>query len=162
SWMARPTAGDLRTGLLFWGDHATLILAALAIVLIAVRGRRAAQAGLRPLGFAMAVVVLVIGGAFAVSHLRPVYLAARTPVLALPAASLFLAVLATELGPVLVTVATALVVASSAVRYTALSRQHPDPFPTRASLAAVAGRMRCGDAIVAAGLSLAPLTYYAP
>ena len=103
---------------------------------------------------------MTLTGAFAVSQRRPLFLAARTPVLVLPAASVAVAVVVSELAPLPVACAVAVLVVASAVRFSVRSLEHPDPFPTRASLAAVAPRMRCGDTIVAAGLSYAALVYY--
>jgi hypothetical protein len=91
---------------------------------------------------------------------RPVYLASRTPVLVLPAAAIGLGVVIAELSPLLVACAVTSLVAASAIRFTARSAVEPDPYPTRASLAAVAPRMRCGDSILAAGLSYSALVYY--
>ncbi len=161
SWMATPAWGDLKAGWLFWGDHATPILGALGIVLIAVRGLRAIRTQASEIAFALLVTTLTLGGAFAISQLKPLFLAARTPVLVLPAASVAVAVVVSELAPLLVACAAAVLLVASAVRFSVRSVEGPDPFPTRASLAAMALRMRCGDTIVAAGLSYAPLVYYA-
>lgn len=113
------------------------------------------------MGFALTIAALVLAGTFAASQIGPVYFAARTPIFVLPAVALAAGVAVAELAPMLVTTAVALMVVVSAVRYTVRSSRQPDPFPTRASLAQVAGRARCGDTIVATGLSYAPLTYYA-
>jgi hypothetical protein len=161
SWMPRPTAIDAVRGLLFWGDHATPIVAALLLVLLAVRGGRSLREHASWIAWLGLLVVLVLAGTLAVSMVRPVYLASRTPVLILPAAAVALGVALADLAPVLVACAVLALVAVSAVRYASRSAARPDPYPTRASLGAVAPRMRCGDVIVAAGLSYAPLLYYA-
>jgi hypothetical protein len=57
--------------------------------------------------------------------------------------------------------AVAALVAGFAIAFAERSFSRPDPFPTRASLAAVAPRMRCGDVAIASGLSYAPIVYYA-
>jgi hypothetical protein len=161
SWMTPPALADLTAGTLFWGDHATPILAVLLIALFAF-GRRSSLRDRSPaLGFALTIAVLVLIATFAVSQVTPMYLAARTPGFVLPAVALAFGVAIAELGPAAVGMAAGVLVVVSAVRHTALTSQRPDPFPTRASLAAVADRAACGDTIVAAGLSYAPLVYYA-
>jgi hypothetical protein len=161
SWMPRPMAIDAVRGLLFWGDHATPILAAVLLGLLAVRGRRSVREHASWIAWLGLLIVLVLAGTLAVSMVRPVYLASRTPVLILPAAAVALGVVLADLAPALVACAVLALVAVSAVRYAARSAARPDPYPTRASLGAVAPRMRCGDVIIAAGLSYAPLLYYA-
>lgn len=165
TWMTRPSARDLLAGWLVWGDHSTPILAALLVVLLALWRARRSMPGdpriVQPVIYATVTAVGVLAGTFAVSQITPVYLAARTPIFVLPSIALVLGVAIAELAPAIVHLAVTLLVVSSAVRYTARSWRAPDPFPTRASLAAVAGRAACGDTIVAAGLSYAPIVYYA-
>jgi len=162
SWMAAPGARDLLAGVLFWGDHGTPILAALIVLLTALRGFDRIGRARSNLAFAAAVCVLVLGLAFIVSQAKPVYLASRTPVLVLPAAAMAVGVFVSESAPLLAMCAVAALVSVSAVRFTVRAASRPDPFPTRASLASVAPRMQCGDSIVAAGLSYAPIIFYAP
>ena len=161
SWMPRPTAIDAVRGLLFWGDHATPILATVVLVLLAVRGRRSVREHASWIAWLGLLVVLVLAGTLAVSMVRPLYLASRTPVLVLPAVAIALSVAVADLAPALIACALLALVAVSAVRYAARSAARPDPYPTRASLGAVAPRIQCGDVIIAAGLSYAPLVYYA-
>jgi hypothetical protein len=162
SWIGRPAAADLIRGLLFWGDHATAIVLATIAILVWIRGTRALHEDTRMIGFALTLIALTLGMAFIVSQARPVFLASRTPVLVLPAAAVAIAIIVSDLAPLWVACALAGVVVVSAVRFTIRSALRPDPYPTRASLAAVAPRMKCGDVLIAAGLSYAPLTYYAP
>ena len=162
SWMTVPTGRDLLAGLLFWGDHGTPIVAALLVVLVAIRGVGPMGDARSSVAFAATVTALVLGSAFVVSQATPVYLASRMPVLVVPAAALAVGVFVSDSAPVLVVCAVAALVSVSAVRFTARSVTRTDPFPTRASLASVARRTRCGDTIVAAGLSYAPITFYAP
>ena len=161
SWMPRPTASDAVGGLMFWGDHATPILASVVLVLLAVRGRQSVREHTSWIAWLGLIAVLVLAGTLAASMVRPVYLASRTPALILPAVAVALGVAVGDLAPALVACAVLAVVAVSAVRYSARSAARPDPYPTRASLGAVAPRMRCGDVIIATGLSYAPLVYYA-
>ena len=160
SWMTQPAWNDLAAGMLFWGDHATLILAGVVVVLFALR-RRYEWSRLSAAGFGLTIAALVLIGAFAASRVEPVYLPARTPIFALPAIALAFGVAVAETAPAIVALAAALLVAVSAGRHTVLTSQRPDPFPTRASLAAVASRAACGDTIVATGLSYASISYYA-
>jgi hypothetical protein len=160
SWMSRPTPADVISGLLFWGDRATPILAFVVLVLLATGGTRSIRAHASRIAWLGLLAALVLGGTIAVSMVRPVYLASRTPVLALPAAAIVVAVVISDMAPLVVTCALAALVAASAVRFTVRSATRPDPYPTRASLAALAPRMRCGDTIIAAGLSYAPVVYY--
>ena len=161
SWIGRPAAADLIRGLLFWGDHATAIVLATIAILALIRGTRALQDDARMIAFALTVIALTLGMAFAVSQVRPVFLASRTPVLVLPAAAVAIAIIVSDLAPLWVACALAVVVVASAVRFTIRSALRPDPYPTRVSLAAVVPQLKCGDVIIAAGLSYAPLTYYA-
>src|SRR5262245_32229685 len=153
TWMAPPTMADLLTGSLFWGDHSTPLLAALVVVLLCIRRRIADDASAQAMAFALTTAVLVIAGAFTVSHVTPVYLPARTPIFVVPFVAMVFGIAIAELGPAIVTMAAMLLVVVSAARFTIRSSRGPDPFPTRASLAAVASRAACGDTIVAAGLS---------
>ena len=163
TWMMAPRAADLLSGMQFWGDHGTPVLAALAaLVLLAVRYAGSARVDMRGAAFALLIVVLVLGGAFLASRITPVYVAERTPIFVLPAASVVFGVAIAELSPAWVTAAAALMVIVSAVRFTVRTHDAPDPFPTRASLAVVALKATCGDTIVAAGLSYAPVLFYAP
>ena len=157
TWMAQPAFGDLIAGTLFWGDHGTPVIALLVIVLVTVRRVVGQESTAWPaIAFPLTAAGLVLAGTFVVSHLTPVYLPARTPIFVLPAVALAAGVVIAELAPGLVTAAVALMIATSAVRYSVRSWRQADPFPTRASLAEVVSRARCGDAIVAAGLSCAP------
>jgi hypothetical protein len=160
SWMSRPTSADVITGLLFWGDRATQILAFVALVLFAVRGTQSTREHASWIAWLVLLAALVLGGTIGVSMVRPVYLASRTPVLVLPAAAIAVAVVISDMAPLLVMCALMALVAASAIRFTVRSATRPDPYPTRASLAALAPRMRCGDTIIAAGLSYAPVVYY--
>jgi hypothetical protein len=162
TWMTPPGAGDLLTGLQFWGDHGTPVLAVLLGILLIGRRARRARNDMRGLTFALAMVVLVFAGAFFISRTMPIYEAARTPIFVLPAAAVVFGVAIAETAPVWVTAAAALMVIVSGVRYSVRTYERPDPFPTRASLSVVASRVTCGDTIVAAGLSYAPVIYYAP
>jgi hypothetical protein len=161
SWMPEPAWAGVVSGLMFWGDHATPILVVTVVVLLAVRGAGAIRPHAVPIAFLLALAALVITGTIGVSMVHPVYLASRTPVLVLPAVAVVGGVLVAEPAPLLVTWAAAGLVVVSALRFTVRSAERPDPYPTRASLAAVAPRMRCGDTIVAAGLAYAPIVYYA-
>ena len=161
AWMHPPHAREVAAGALFWGDHATLVLAAAMAVAVAARWRRVDGNTARRVGYAAVVAALTIAGAIAASRLTPVYFAQRTPVFVLPAVALMFAVTLAELLPASLAAALALMLAVSAARYTMLSMRQPDPHPTRASLAAVAAGAACGDTIVATGLSYAPVVYYA-
>jgi hypothetical protein len=165
TWMPRPGFHDLIAGTLLWGDHGTPVIAGVLGVLIVVtladRKSRSDPGVLRGGLFAVTIAALVLAGAFVVSQITPVYLPARTPIFVLPAVSVAAGVALAELAHRLVVFAVAGMVAVSAGRHTMRSSNRPDPFPTRASLAAVAGRMQCGDVIVAGGLSYAPIAYYA-
>ena len=160
SWMTRPTVTDAVRGVLFWGDHATPILAAVVVILLLVRGTRSIGEGAAPIEWLMVLTVFVLAGTIGVSMARPVYLASRTPALVLPAVAIACGVIMAELAPFVLTCAVVVLVSASAVRYTVRAALGPDPYPTGASLAAVAPRMQCGDAVIAAGLSYAPLVYY--
>lgn len=163
SWMPRPGVDDLVGGFTgLWGDRNAFVFAGIALALVAVRGLEARRALSRDVAFAAATVLFVLGGAFVVSQIKPVYVAGRTPMLILPAASMTLAAVFTALGTPALAAIGALLVVSASVRYTVNGWRRPDPAPTRASLAEVAARAACGDTIVAAGLSYAALTYYAP
>jgi hypothetical protein len=162
SWMARPEWADVVSGLLFWGDHATPILLAVVAMLFAVRGTRAVREYATPLAFLVVLAGMALAETIVVSMMRPVYLASRTPVIVLPAAAVACGVVVAALAPLLVTCAMAALVSVSAVRFTVRSATRPDPYPTRASVGAIAPRLRCGDTIVAAGLAYAPILYYAP
>jgi len=157
SWMRRPVAGEIVRGLQFWSDQATPIVVALVLVLVAVRGGHAIRAQASSIGFLALVAAMVFAGTiggldgasgvFCVAH-------ARAGVIA------FAVLLAAE-APLRPASTIAAVVAGFATAFTARSLSRPDPFPTRASLAAVAPRMRCGDVAIASGLSYAPIMYYA-
>ena len=160
SWMARPTVADAARGLIFWRDHATPILGTVLVILLLARGTRPIREHASSIAWLLLLTVFVLAGTIGVSMVRPVYFASRTPVLVLPAVAVACGVVTAELAPFLLTCGIALLVSASAVRYTARSALGPDPYPTRTSLAAIAPRMKCGDVIIAAGLSYAPLIYY--
>jgi hypothetical protein len=160
TWMGRPTIADLVTGVMVWGDHATLVLGGLTAALLFVRPLPKAVES--ALAYTATIVVLMLGAAFAVSHVTPVYSPTRTPVFVLPAVSLVCGIAIAELAPRWIAAAAAIVIVASAARYTVHTARQPDPFPTRASVAAVAARAACGDTVVTTGLSFAPVSYYAP
>jgi len=160
TWMSAPGLQEVMRGLLFWGDHATPILLVVVLVLVMVRGRSRLDDARRGVRFAVVSTAVALVGTLVVSRVTPVFLAERTPTFVLPAAALIVAFVIAELGPALVPAAAALLVAASAGRYAVQSARRPDPYPTGSSLAAVAARATCGDTIVAAGLSYAPILYF--
>ena len=161
SWIPRPSLRNLVSGYThLWGVRVSVLLALLALGAVVVVWRRRYEVpGAVQRGALVAVGVLV--AVFAVSQIRPVYLFLRTPVFVLPAASLAFAGLmaATRVG-LLAPLAAAIVVVTS-IASTMHGVRAGDPTPTRASLAVVAREIRCGDVIVAAGMSYAAVTYYA-
>lgn len=163
SWMPRPTLDDLVGGYtIMWGNRNTYLFAGMVAALVAVRGAAARRLLTRQTGIALVIAVFSLGGAYAVSQVKPVYIAMRTPVIALPALSVGLAGVLVPLGTPLLHAGIALLLVSASGRYAIERWRAPDPAPTRASLALVAERARCDDTIVATGLSYAPLTYFAP
>ncbi|PYR56732.1 MAG: hypothetical protein DMF85_15645 [Acidobacteria bacterium] len=163
SWMRRPGADDLVAGYTaLWGNRNGFVFAGIVLALVCLRGLAARRVLTRDVGFAALTVLFVFGSAFVASQMTPAYLAARTPMLVLPAASMAFAALVSELGTPALTGIVALLVMTASLRYTVEGWRRPDPAPTRASLAAVAARASCGDTIVATGLSYAPLAYIAP
>jgi hypothetical protein len=165
TWMAPPGFGDVVRGTLFWGDHGTPVMAAVLIAAIGVRWFRDQKSrsdpGAGAIAYAATTAALVMGSTVIVSQMTPVYLAARTPVFVLPAVSLAAGVAIAGMTPAIIAMGIAAMLAFSAGRYTVRTSSRPDPFPTRESLAAMAARTTCGDVIVAAGLSYAPVRYYA-
>ncbi|HEX4567373.1 MAG TPA: hypothetical protein VH138_12120, partial [Vicinamibacterales bacterium] len=118
SWMPRPALADVVSGLLFWGDRATPILAIVIFVLIVGRGPDRIRGRAGAAAFLLMLTALTLVGTIGVSAVRPVYLASRTPVLVLPAVAVACGVLAAELGGRLATVALVGLVGVSAVRFT--------------------------------------------
>jgi hypothetical protein len=165
TWMAPPGFGDVVRGTLFWGDHGTPVMAVVLIAAIGLRWfrdqRSRSDPGAGATAYAATTAALVMGSAVIVSQMTPVYLAARTPVFVLPAVSLAAGLAIADMTPAIVAIGIAAMLTFSAVRYMVRTSARPDPFPTRDSLAAVAPRTTCGDVIVAAGLSYAPVRYYA-
>jgi hypothetical protein len=161
SWMPRPTLRNLVSGYThLWGAPAGILLALLTLagaVAVQRRGRFVPASVLRHVTIAAAVIV----GAFVISQVRPLYLSPRTPVFVLPAAAFAIAWLVSAV-PVRGSVTlVAVVVCAVSLRASIGSARAPDPMPTRASLAFVASRARCGDLVVAAGVSYAAVDYYA-
>jgi hypothetical protein len=161
SWMPHPGLRNLISGYThLWGivpGALLAILAAAAVVTLRRRRDGVPAAVLRAALVAVGVLVVT----FAISQVRPMYLSPRTPVFVLPAAALAMGwVLAASPLRVLAPAAAAIVMIAS-LRSTVAAVRAGDPTPTRASLAAVARDVRCGDVVVAAGMSYPPVTYYA-
>jgi mannosyltransferase len=162
SWMVRPGLIDLQNVPLFlWTSRNGFMLVGCTLTLLFVAGRTMFDLVRRP-AFVFVALVAAFGLLipFTASFVRPIYHSVRTTALVLPALSLvFGLVLARFSKPALTAVIAFLFVASS-VQYSTTVARSGDPNPTEASLAAVLGQARCGDVIVAAGLSYSEITYF--
>ena len=163
SWMTSPGPDDMVAGYTaLWGNRNGFVFAGILLAVVCIRGSATRRVLTRDVAFAVLTVLFTLAAAFVASQITPIYVAGRTPILVLPAASMAFAVVFVELGTPALAAVVALLVVSASLRYTVNGWRRPDPAPTRASLAAVAARAACGDTIVAAGLSYAALTYFAP
>jgi hypothetical protein len=162
SWMSKPGATDLIAGYLaLWGWRNGWMLAGVILALVLVRRGALKEVSSPAWRFCLIVTVLVIGGTFGASLVaKPVYSAASTPIVILPALAIAIAAALVRLGSAPLSLAVALLLFSSAAAY-ATEGWRPDPAPSADSVAAVAREVRCNDRIVAAGVSFAPVTWYA-
>ena len=162
SWMTRAGLADLMTGFLaLWGWRNGWVIAGAILALLLVRRGAWRDVSTRGWYFCLTVVVLTIAGMFIASSSKPVYSAASSPIVILPALALAIAAALDRLGSPRLTAVLALLVLSSAAAYAVEGLRLPDPAPSRASIAAVAREIQCGDRVVAAGVAFAPVTWYA-
>jgi hypothetical protein len=162
SWMTKPGATDLIAGYLaLWGWRNGWVLAGVILALLLVRRGALKEVSSPAWRFCLVVSVLVMAGTFGASLIaKPVYSAASTPIVILPALSVAIAVTLVRLGSPPLALAVSILLFASAAAY-ATEGWRPDPAPSAASVAAVAREVRCGDRVVAAGVSFAPVTWYA-
>ena len=161
SWMPRPSVRNLVSGYThLWGIAGGVLLAVLAAAGAAALVRRRDRVPAAVVRAAL-VAMAVLLGAFVVSQVRPMYLSPRTPVFVLPMAALAMAWLIAASRTRALAVAAAVIAGAGSLTASIDAARAPDPTPTRASLAIVASAARCGDVVVAAGMSYAALDYYA-
>ena len=162
SWMTRAGLTDLIAGFLaLWGWRNGWVLAGAILALLLVRRGAWREVSTRGWYFCLAVAVLTIAGMFIASGSKPVYSAASSPIVILPALALAIAVALDRLGSPRLTAVLALLVLSSAAAYAVEGIRSPDPAPSGASVAAVSREIQCGDRVVAAGVAFAPVSWYA-
>lgn len=163
SWMTRAGLTDLMAGFLaLWGWRNGWVLVGAILTLLLVRRGAWSEVSTRGWRFCLTVTVLAIAGIFVASSFsKPIYSAASTTIVVLPAVALAIASALVRLGSPRLTAVLALLVLSSAVAYAVEGITSPDPAPSQASIAAVSREIQCGDRVVAAGVSFAPVTWYA-
>jgi hypothetical protein len=162
AWMSKPAMHDLVQGaLMLWGSTAGHIMAGALLGVVIVRRTTWPLARDRRWLFAAVVAVVALGGAFGASFIKPVYLAARTPILILPAAAVAIAALLVRSDLPGLELAVVACCAFPAAQFAINGLRGPDPAPTSAAVREVRDAFHCGDHIVAAGLSFAPVVYYA-
>jgi hypothetical protein len=160
--MTRPGLTDLVAGFLaLWGWRNGWILAGAILALLLVRRGAWREISTRGWHFCLIVVVLTIMGMFVASFSKPVYSAASSPIVILPALALAIAIGLVRLGSSRLTVVIALLLLSSAAAYAVEGIRSADPAPSAASVATISRELQCGDRVVAAGVAFAPVTWYA-
>ena len=162
SWMTRPGVTDVMAGYLaLWGWRNGWVLAGILLALVLVR--RDAIKEVSSSGWRLCLILsfVVIVGTVAASWAKPVYSAASTPIVILPALAIAVAISLVRLGSARLTVVVSALLFTSAAAYAVEGIRLPDPAPSAASVAAVAREARCGDRVVAAGVAFAPVTWYA-
>jgi len=161
AWLAPPHPIDLWNSYLsLWGNRNGFILAGATIALLTATGAWTRILGDPLVRFAGFIAAFATIGPFAASYVRPVFHATRTPTLALPLIALTVAVIVARLGTRILAVLLAGSLVVGGAQYVSASRRAGDPDPTRASVARVLEGARCGDVLISAGLSYAPITYY--
>ncbi|HYN07448.1 MAG TPA: hypothetical protein VES67_08675 [Vicinamibacterales bacterium] len=162
SWMLRPGITDVMAGYLaLWGWRNGWMLAGILLALMLVRGGTMKELSSPGWRFCLILSAVVIAGTAVASLAKPVYSAASTPNVILPALSIAVATALVRLGSARLTIVVSALLFTSAAAYAVEGIRLPDPSPSAASLAAVAREVRCGDRVVAAGVAFAPATWYA-
>jgi hypothetical protein len=162
SWMTTPDATDLMAGYLaLWGWRNGWMLAGVLLALLLVRSGSLKDVSTPAWRYCAIVSATVIVGTFAASFAKPVYSAASTPIVILPALAVAIAAAVVRLGSPALTLVGAVLLFTSAAAYAVEGIRLPDPTPSSDSVAAVAQEVQCGDRVLAAGVSFAPVTWYA-
>ena len=161
AWLASPHLIDLWNAYLgIWGNRGGFLLVGAALALVTASGaaRRLLQDEAARL--VALTAMFAFAGPFLVSYIKPIFHLTRTPTLALPFIALTAACILATLGTRTLSAVIGLSFALSGLQYVAASRRQGDPDPTRESLAQVLAEARCGDVLISAGLSYAPIEYY--
>jgi hypothetical protein len=161
SWMQPPTLALVQHAfMLLWGVGPGFMLAG-ALVALILRGDREAAAAMRDSKLIWLVAVAIIAWTLpvAVSMWKPIFEATRTPVMLLPPTCLACAVLLSRLGGARVAIGLALICVVAA-GYRGATTTRTDTYPTRESLSALLGKIQCGDALIAPGLTPPLVRYY--
>jgi uncharacterized membrane protein len=160
-WMRPPTLGDIqRAYLMLWGVGPGFMLAgALLTAMLSARAR--VREFLEPVSSRWILTVAVCSWTLvvAISLWKPIFEASRTPMLLLPVTCVVASsILRRCAGPGAAIAVAAICVLAAAGRVAAQS--HADPYPTRASLSALLGRVECGDVVIAPGVAATTAEYY--
>ncbi len=163
AWMRPPAKRDLLAGATsqLWSPVAAGVLAAALLYLLATQ--RARAAGLfrqLPPRLLMGLIAVPFAATVAISYLKPIYYAPRTPMLWLPAACVLAALLLARLDPRrrLTRLALAAMLFPPVAAAVPLLT-NPQPDPALAAIRALAPELRCGDRLVAGALAYAELVY---
>jgi mannosyltransferase len=161
AWLATPHSLDLWNAYLaIWGNRNGFLLVGAALALLTASGAARRLFEDDAIRIVALTAAFALAGPFVVSYVKPVFHLTRTPTLALPFVALTAAGILTALGSRTLIAVLGLSLALGGWQYVAASRRHGDPDPTRQSLAQVLARARCGDVLISAGLSYAPMEYY--
>jgi mannosyltransferase len=160
-WMTAPRISDLKSAVLWmWGTGPAFLLAgALGALILTSRSRTVAAFSPRSIRWSAVACGLAWGLPFAASYAKPIFLAARTPVMLLPITALLLAGLLASLASRAVLAAVASILFLAAVTDLP-GASAADNVPTRASVGAVLNRLGPSDTIVATQLAFDPVVYY--
>ena len=165
SWMQPPTLGDVKSAYLsLWGTGPGFILAG-ALLALALSSPSRVRDVFRDPSVKWAALATIVGWSvpIAISLLwRPVFLAARTPILLLPFTAVFIAFLLSAVASRAAVLALVSVFLLAAMSQVLGAARAGDPTPTRASLQQILSDIACGETLVAAGLAYAPVDYYVP
>lgn len=163
AWMPPPAAAGLWNGyLLLWGNRTGFVLAGvlLAVVTMAEGDAIRSLRKDRTLWAITAGAVVALSAPWLASWVKPVFVVARTPILALPWLAIAIAVVVSRVAGRRLAAGLVIVFAAAALQFVSETRRAGDPAPTRTAVSAVLSRAQCGDVLITAGLSFAPVAYY--